>query len=87
MDFGPICPCPSINKNWDWDAEIGHERFNRDEAAEKIKKHIEEQNRIIEVLLVEFNHGGAIAGQATSGEEMDKALLIAGNVQTIGMRQ
>jgi hypothetical protein len=39
LDFGPICPCPSINKNWDWDAEIGHKRFNRDEAAaEKIKE-------------------------------------------------
>jgi nucleoid-associated protein YgaU len=70
---------------FDFVKEIGRKLFNRDEeAAEKIKKHIEEQNPGIEGLQVEFNHGVvSIAGQAASAEAMEKAVLMAGNVQGV----
>jgi nucleoid-associated protein YgaU len=70
---------------FDFVKEIGRKLFNRDEeAAEKIKKHIEEQNPGIEGLQVEFNHGVvSIAGQAASAEALEKAVLMAGNVQGV----
>lgn len=70
---------------FDFVKDIGRKLFNRDEeAAEKIKKHIEEQNPGIEGLQVEFNHGVvSIAGQAASAEAMEKAVLMAGNVQGV----
>jgi nucleoid-associated protein YgaU len=69
----------------DFVKEIGRKLFNRDEeAAEKIKKHIEESNPGIEGLQVEFKNGVvSIAGQATSAEAMEKAVLMAGNVQGV----
>jgi nucleoid-associated protein YgaU len=70
---------------FDFVKEIGRKLFNRDEeAAEKIKKHVEEQNPGVEGLQVEFNHGVvSIAGQAASAEAMGKAVLMAGNVQGV----
>jgi nucleoid-associated protein YgaU len=70
---------------FDFVKEIGRKLFNRDEeAAEKIKKHIEESNPGIEGLQVEFNNGVvSISGQATSAEAMEKAVLMAGNVQGV----
>jgi len=70
---------------FDFVKEIGRKLFNRDEeAAEKIKKHIEESNPGIEGLQVEFKNGVvSIAGQATSAEAMEKAVLMAGNVQGV----
>jgi nucleoid-associated protein YgaU len=64
---------------------IGRKLFNRDEeAAEKIKKHIEESNPGIEGLQVEFNDGVvSVSGQAASAEAMEKAVLMAGNVQGV----
>jgi nucleoid-associated protein YgaU len=71
---------------FDFVKDIGRKLFNRDEeAAEKIKKHIEESNPGIEGLQVEFHNGVvSIAGQASSAEAMEKAVLMAGNVQGVG---
>ena len=70
---------------FDFVKEIGRKLFNRDEeAAEKIKKHIEGSNPGIEGLQVEFKNGVvSISGQATSAEAMEKAVLMAGNVQGV----
>jgi nucleoid-associated protein YgaU len=70
---------------FDFVKEIGRKLFNRDEeAAEKIKKHIEEMNPGISGLGVEFKDGVvSISGQATSAEAMEKAVLMAGNVQGV----
>ncbi len=74
---------------FDFVKEIGRKLFNRDEeAAEKIKKHIEESNPGIEGLQVEFKNGVvAISGQAASAEAMEKAVLMAGNVQGVSKVQ
>lgn len=65
--------------------EIGQKLFNRDaEAAEKIKKHIEAMNPGITGLGVNFNKGVvSLSGQAMSAEAMEKAVLMAGNVQGV----
>lgn len=70
---------------FDFVKDIGRKLFNRDEeAAEKIKKHIEESNPGIEGLQVEFNNGVvSVSGQAASAEAMEKAVLMAGNVQGV----
>lgn len=70
---------------FDFVKEIGHKLFNRDEdAAEKIKKHIAETNPGIDGLGIEFNSGVvSISGQALSAEAMEKAVLMAGNVQGV----
>jgi nucleoid-associated protein YgaU len=70
---------------FDFVKDVGRKLFNRDEeAAEKIKKHIEESNPGIEGLQVEFNNGVvSVSGQAASAEAMEKAVLMAGNVQGV----
>jgi nucleoid-associated protein YgaU len=70
---------------FDFVKEIGRKIFNRDEeAAEKIKKHIEESNPGIEDIQVTFDHGVvSISGKAASAEAMEKAVLMAGNVQGV----
>ena len=70
---------------FDFVKEIGRKLFNRDEeAAEKIKKHIEESNPGIEEMQVTFSKGVvSITGKATSAEAMEKAVLMAGNVQGV----
>jgi nucleoid-associated protein YgaU len=70
---------------FDFVKEIGNKLFNRDEdAAEKIKKHIEANNPGITGLEVYFNKGKvSLSGQAGSGEAMEKAVLMAGNVQGV----
>lgn len=70
---------------FDFVKEVGRKLFNRDEeAAEKIKKHIEESNPGIEGLQVEFSKGVvSVSGQAASAEAMEKAVLMAGNVQGV----
>ena len=70
---------------FDFVKEIGNKLFNRDEeAAEKIKKHIEESNPGIEDMQVTFSQGVvSITGKATSAEAMEKAVLMAGNVQGV----
>ncbi|MFO7554316.1 MAG: peptidoglycan-binding protein LysM [Desulfobacterales bacterium] len=70
---------------FDFVKEIGKNLFNRDEdAAEKIKKHIEENNPGITGLEVNFNKGVvSLSGQAASAEAMEKAVLLAGNVKGV----
>ncbi len=70
---------------FDFVKDIGRKLFNRDEeAAEKIKKHIEESNPGIEDMQVTFSQGVvSITGRATSAEAMEKAVLMAGNVQGV----
>lgn len=69
----------------DFVKEIGNKLFNRDEeAAEKIKKHIEGANPGITGLEVKFSNGVVyLSGQAASGEALQKAVLMAGNVQGV----
>jgi nucleoid-associated protein YgaU len=70
---------------FDFVKEIGHKLFNRDEeASEKIKKHIEASNPGIGALQVAFKNGVvSLSGQADSAEAMEKAVLMAGNVQGV----
>jgi len=70
---------------FDFVKEIGHKLFNRDEdAAAKIKKHIEDSNPGISGLEVAFKNGTvSLSGQAASAEAMEKAVLMAGNVQGV----
>jgi hypothetical protein len=70
---------------FDFVKEIGHKLFNRDEeAAEKIKKHIEDPNPGIEGLSVEYKNGTVfLSGKAASPEAMEKAVLMAGNVKGV----
>ena len=70
---------------FDFVKEIGHKLFNRDaEAAEKIKQHIEATNPGITGLEVTFSNGVvSLSGQAASSEAMEKAVLLAGNVQGV----
>ena len=70
---------------FDFVREIGAKLFNRDaEAAEKIKQHIEAMNPGITGLEVNFSNGVvSLSGQAASAEAMEKAVLLAGNVQGV----
>jgi nucleoid-associated protein YgaU len=64
---------------------IGKKLFSKEEdAAVKIKKHIEEANLGIANLDVKFANGVVfLSGQASSAEVMQKAVLLAGNVQGV----
>jgi nucleoid-associated protein YgaU len=70
---------------FDFVKEIGNKLFSREEdAAGKIKKHIEEANPGIKDLAVEFTDGVvSLSGTAASAEAMEKAVLMAGNVQGV----
>jgi nucleoid-associated protein YgaU len=88
LDFGPMLKTINLSAGmglFDFVKEIGRKLFNRDEEpAEKIKKHIEESNSSIDGLQVEFKSGVvSISGQAASAEAMEKAVLMAGNVQGV----
>jgi nucleoid-associated protein YgaU len=70
---------------FDFVKEIGNKLFNREEdAAEKIRKHIEEANPGIKGLSVEYKDGVvSLSGSAASAEALEKAVLMAGNVQGV----
>lgn len=70
---------------FDFVKEIGNKIFNRDdEAAERIKKHIEENNPGIKDVDVTYEDGVvSLSGDADSLEAMEKAVLIAGNVKGV----
>jgi nucleoid-associated protein YgaU len=70
---------------FDFVKDIGKKLFSRDDdAAETIKKHIEESNPGITGLDVKFDNGVvSLSGEAASPEAMEKAVLIAGNVQGV----
>ncbi|MBM4256155.1 MAG: peptidoglycan-binding protein LysM [Deltaproteobacteria bacterium] len=73
---------------FDFVRNIGKKIFNRDEeAAEKIKAEIESTNPGITGLSVNYDPTSgkvALSGNAASAEAMQKAVLIAGNVQGVG---
>ena len=67
---------------------IGKKLFNREanaaEAASSIQAHIEEDNPGVSDLKVEFKDGIAqISGKADSSEALEKAILMAGNVDGV----
>ena len=64
---------------------IGKKLFHREEeASEKIAAYIEEDNPGIENLRVEVKDGVAsLSGKAKSAEALEKAVLMAGNIEGI----
>ncbi|CAL1239012.1 peptidoglycan-binding protein LysM [Candidatus Methylocalor cossyra] len=70
----------------DFAKNIGRNLFSSPEdAAAKIKQHIEEDNPGVHNLDVVFQDGVVtLRGTADSWEAADKALLMAGNVQGVG---
>ncbi|MCP4283539.1 MAG: peptidoglycan-binding protein LysM [Gammaproteobacteria bacterium] len=71
---------------FDFVRNVGNKIFNRDEeAAEKIRQHIEVDNPGIKDMKVAFNDGVvSIAGDAASPAAMEKAVLMAGNIKGVG---
>lgn len=65
--------------------DIGRRVFNKDEdAAEKIKEHIEQNNPGVKNLEVEFDRGiVSLSGECVSGEAHQKAVLMAGNCKGV----
>ena len=70
---------------FDFARNIGNKLFgSEDEAPQKIKEYIEEENPGVSNLDVSVEDGVAtISGQADSAEAMEKAVLMAGNVKGI----
>ncbi|MEN8782078.1 MAG: peptidoglycan-binding protein LysM [Desulfobacterales bacterium] len=70
---------------FDFFKDMGEKIFGReDEAAEKIKENIEASNPGIQDLNVAYNDGVVeLSGSADSAEAMEKAVLMAGNVQGV----
>jgi len=64
---------------------IGKKLFGKNEdPAEKIKSHIEEDNPGMDGLEVSYEDGKVILkGEASSAEAMEKAVLMAGNVDGV----
>jgi len=64
---------------------IGKKLFHREEeASEKIAAYIEEDNPGVDNLSVEVKDGVAsLSGTATSAEALEKAVLMAGNIEGI----
>lgn len=69
----------------DFAANIGRKLFDREEdAGSKIQSHIEDNNPGVENLAVEVKDGVAtISGEAESAEALEKAILMAGNIEGI----
>lgn len=64
---------------------IGKKLFSREEeASPAIKAHVEEDNPGVSNLNVEINDGVvSLSGEAESAEALEKAVLIAGNVEGV----
>lgn len=69
----------------DFASSMGKKLFNSDdEAPEKIKAAIEQDNPGVKDLKVGFSDGKvSLSGSAESAEAMEKAVLIAGNTQGV----
>lgn len=65
--------------------DVGRRLFNKDEdAAEKIKEHIEQFNPGVENLEVKFENGIVeLCGDCASSEAREKAILMAGNTKGV----
>jgi nucleoid-associated protein YgaU len=74
---------------FDFVRNIGKKVFHKEEdAAEKIKKEIESSNPGISALEVAFDPADGrvtLSGSATSEEAMEKAVLIAGNIEGVSV--
>jgi len=70
---------------FDFAANLGKKLFGKDDdAAEKIKKHIEAENPGIKNLGVGFENGKVkLSGEAESADAFEKAVLMAGNVRGV----
>jgi nucleoid-associated protein YgaU len=70
---------------FDFIGNIGDKIFgSEDEAADKIKESIETNNPGVQDLGVTYNDGVVeLSGTADSAEAMEKAVLMAGNVQGV----
>lgn len=70
---------------FDFAKDMGKKLFDsEDEASTKIKDSLSEDNPGISDLDVSFNEGKvALSGKAASAEAMEKAVLMAGNVQGV----
>ncbi len=71
---------------FDFAKDIGRKLFgSKEEAPEKIKEHIEEDNPGVENLEVSVDENGTVAlsGKASSKEAMEKAVLMAGNIEGV----
>ncbi len=71
---------------FDFVRDIGHKLFGKeDDASQKIEEHIKANNPGIKDLKVDYKDGTAVlSGTAESAEAMQKAVLMAGNVQGVG---
>ena len=71
---------------FDFALDMGKKLFGKDDdPAEKIKSQIEADNPGIKDLEVGFEDGKVVlSGDAESADAMEKAVLIAGNVQGVG---
>lgn len=65
---------------------IGNKIFKKDaEAAERIKAHIEEANPGVRDVKVGYEDGVVtLEGEADSADAMEKAVLMAGNIEGVG---
>ncbi|NVK21135.1 MAG: peptidoglycan-binding protein LysM [Kangiellaceae bacterium] len=70
---------------FDFAYNLGKKLFDKDDdAQEEISKHIEEDNPGIEDLNVTYDDGKVvITGKASSAEALEKAVLMAGNVEGV----
>ncbi len=70
---------------FDFARNMGKKLFGGDDdPAEKIKEHIEEDNPGIDGLEVTYESGKVIiAGEATSADALEKAVLMAGNIEGV----
>lgn len=70
---------------FDFARDIGKKLFGREEeAAEKIKEHLEADNPGVKNLKVDYQNGAVLlSGEAESADAMEKAVLMAGNVQGV----
>ena len=70
---------------FDFAAEFGKKLFGKnDDAAEKIQQDIEKNNPGMSELGVEYQNGVVtLSGRAESADAMEKAVLMAGNVQGV----
>jgi len=69
----------------DFAANLGKKLFGKEaEAAENIQTHIEADNPGVQGLNVSYDGGTVkLEGEAASAEAMEKAVLMAGNVQGV----